>query len=181
MPTPFFEPGGARLSSLVGQSVNEVLCHDVRGRLRQLVSVAAGVAVVCGAALPLNAVAAVDYAYDERGNRLVESRVSGGVSSSRQFGHDGSDRLTGELSADGTATTWELSADGARTFETRYSSFSGSLAPPFGGGVITSRQQYAYDSQGALSRIDDAVGGGTVASFGVDERHGNGGRQTADG
>jgi len=173
-----WEAGGERLLSLRGAAVDTFYCHDVRGRLRQLVSLpsALGPTFACPSPMPVSstpptppatATVGLGYGVDERGNRVVEERVEAGVPSTRRFGYDSSDRLTGELLRDGTFTAWQLNPDGTRGFETRYP--SASMSPLGGTGTPLSSQQYFYDGQGALERIEDAINAGPpVASFVVD-------------
>ncbi len=162
-----WEPGGARLDVVSGGGLVQHFCHDIRGQLRKLVSLQPGGALSfdCADALPPTAVVAVEYGYDERGNRLRETRMQQGLISERAFGYDLADRLTGEAVVGGAARTWEPHPDGTRHVERTYASAPPSLSPPFGG-TATSRHEYLYDTGGALLHIADAINGGPyVADF----------------
>jgi RHS repeat-associated protein len=158
-----WEPGGERITELLGGGLRECRTYWGQGWLKQLSSVDAGAS--CESPTPHERYV---YHYDGRGNRTSEERTVGAVTRTLGYGYDDADRLTGVQYEDGSAALYQIGSDGSRTGEKQVDAYAGPLGPEgYAGALGVVEKTYRYDARGGLADILD--GGSTLVHYAVDD------------
>ncbi|WP_223634919.1 RHS repeat-associated core domain-containing protein [Corallococcus sp. EGB] len=151
-----WEPGGARLQSVIGGGLVERRCYDDRGRLSAVLN--AGDDAVCNELESAQQLKSLfKYSYDVRGNRTQEDYwdAPGAMVKRTTYGYDGADRLTGVKYDDGKAVLYKLAQDGTRLEEKETAlGYAGPLTPDgFDKAVAQRHWRYTHDPRGGLESI----------------------------